>query len=209
MQCNKKMGMKIMSDKKVLVNTILVKDNSVDSIMDSEVYVFLKEHGFTRADGFHPLGVEQFPPCNWIYVSLSEKLYVQGLPGIAVTSVLGNHAITVDEFLSIYNLFEKYKGLSILDMSKAEFDLREMKWKEAQERREDFFGKTSFDDYLALCKKEVYNIVGEKEPEKYVDAFMKYEAKWFEDMFGYKKYPESLAYAINMMYERYETAGNE
>ena len=70
-------------------------------------FVFVGERG--RYDG-----------CNWIYVSITHKVYVPGIPGRKVFAPIGNHAITVDEFYTIYSIYEKYSGLSELVMNREE-----------------------------------------------------------------------------------------
>lgn len=57
-----------------------------------------------------------YPNTDWIYVNLNSKLIARGMPGIRVTQELGNHAVSIDEFKQIYNIFAKYDGLSPLQM---------------------------------------------------------------------------------------------
>ena len=42
------------------------------------------------------------------------------LAGITLTKVVGDHAITFDEFVTIYNIYKKYEGFSTLKMTKEE-----------------------------------------------------------------------------------------
>ena len=47
--------------------------------------------------------------------------------GVGLTKVVGDHAITFDEFLTIYNIYKKYDGFDVLKMTKeeqAEFDAK-------------------------------------------------------------------------------------
>ena len=39
--------------------------------------------------------------CPWMYIDITRKLYAYGMPGIAIVSVIGEHAITLDEFKMI------------------------------------------------------------------------------------------------------------
>lgn len=50
----------------------------------------------------------------WIYVNLNSKLIARGMPGIRVTSEVGKHAITIDDFKTIYAIYKKYAGLAPL-----------------------------------------------------------------------------------------------
>ena len=45
------------------------------------------------------------------------KKYRPGRPGVAYGSVVGGHAITFKEFKIIYNIYKKYDGLEILQIS--------------------------------------------------------------------------------------------
>lgn len=89
---------------------ILVADSSLKQFHESEFYTFLKSEGF-----------EKWPPAHnydmpWVYVNINSKSYARGMPGIGVTKILGNHAVTIEEFKTIYNIYHKYEGLSALQM---------------------------------------------------------------------------------------------
>ena len=90
----------------------LVKDKSLFEGWDSFVYEWL------RREGFASWGRKGDYSCvDWVYVNVNSKVFAPGMPGIRVTSEIGNHAITFDEFLMIYNIFKKYEGLGPLEMS--------------------------------------------------------------------------------------------
>jgi hypothetical protein len=40
--------------------------------------------------------------------------------GVGLTRVVGGHAITFEEFLTIYNIYKKYEGFSTLKMTAEE-----------------------------------------------------------------------------------------
>ena len=70
-----------------------------------EILVFLDDSGFTK------LANQSFyDGCNWIYVDLKAKIYVPGKPGINISKVVFDHSITLNEFQSIYNIYQKYKS---------------------------------------------------------------------------------------------------
>lgn len=89
---------------------VLVYDKSLLEGYDSEFYKWLRENGFKSWErhGF-------FSSCPWIYVNLNNRIYAFGMPGIPITQEFGDHAVTIEEFMSIYNIFEKYKGKKPLE----------------------------------------------------------------------------------------------
>ena len=56
----------------------------------------------------------------WVFINIYFKVYAPGRAGIEYTKVVGNHAITFPEFLTIYNIFKKYEGFSTLKMTEEE-----------------------------------------------------------------------------------------
>ena len=90
-------------------SSILVKDDSLKE-MDGEFITWLHE------EGFQPWQYNKGSLCGWIWVNITNKLYAKGKPGIKVTSSLGEHAITADEFKTIWNIYKKYEGLEPLKM---------------------------------------------------------------------------------------------
>lgn len=84
---------------------ILIYDESLLAGRDSEFYKWLKENGFQCGGG-----KGFFKGCCWIYANLNNRTYAFGMPGIRVTQELGGHAVTIEEFKEIFNIFEKYKG---------------------------------------------------------------------------------------------------
>lgn len=51
-----------------------------------------------------------------VYVNITHKLYADGMPGIPVVTATGKHAITIDDFFTIWNIYEKYSGKEVLEM---------------------------------------------------------------------------------------------
>lgn len=89
----------------------LVRDDTLKDAFNSHIYTWLKKEGFEswKSSGTYCL--------NWIYINTVSKIYAPGIPGIKIADVVGNHAITFDEFLTIYNIYQKYKDLSLLRMN--------------------------------------------------------------------------------------------
>lgn len=67
-------------------------------------------------EGFHFWNASKgwYSSVCWVYININSKLIARGMPGIRVTSEIGNHAITISEFDSIYAIYKKYKRLSPL-----------------------------------------------------------------------------------------------
>ena len=67
-------------------------------------YAWLAAEGYTFA-GYHGnYG------CSWAYINISRKQYAYGMPGVHAVKPIGNHAITMDEFMTIYRIYEQYRG---------------------------------------------------------------------------------------------------
>ncbi len=77
--------------------------NMDDSGANENVVVhFLKTEGFRCAAGFWG--------CPWCFVDIEEKVFYPGRPGVSYGRVVGNQAITFDEFKTIYEIYKKYEG---------------------------------------------------------------------------------------------------
>lgn len=83
-------------------------------------------HKFLEDEGFIPWGkAKSHEGVDWLYINIYSKVYSKGMYGAALTKVVGDHAITFDEFLTIYSIYKKYDGLDVLKMNEqeqAEFD---------------------------------------------------------------------------------------
>ena len=82
------------------------------------IYAFLEQEGFSGANVGTNLGYRE--DIDWLYVNIYSKVFAKGRTGIALTKVVGDHAITFDEFVTIYNIYKKYEGFSTLKMTKEE-----------------------------------------------------------------------------------------
>lgn len=45
-----------------------------------------------------------------LYINLNNKIYAFGMPGIRLFEPIGNHAITIEEFKTIYSIYKQYGG---------------------------------------------------------------------------------------------------
>ncbi|MCR5454882.1 MAG: hypothetical protein K6F33_07850 [Bacteroidales bacterium] len=82
----------------------LIKDDSLKKT-DAPFYKWLDKHNFKYAWHKGHYG------CEWVFVNITHKLYAYGMPGVEIIKSIGNHAITIDEFMIIYEIYEKYSGL--------------------------------------------------------------------------------------------------
>ena len=80
-----------------------------ESFKDSNApfFSFLKAEGFSYGSHKGNYG------CPWIHVDITTKQYACGMPGIEPVGTIGNHAITMDEFMTIYNIYKKYESKSL------------------------------------------------------------------------------------------------
>jgi len=89
----------------------LVKDNSLKSNIDNEFMMFLKGENFTVKENWNSYyGIE------WVFVNINAKQYAYGKPGVACGQLVGGHAITIEEFHTIYNIYKKYEGKRLMEM---------------------------------------------------------------------------------------------
>lgn len=93
----------------------LVKDESLKLEWHAPLYEWLRNEGFVS---WGRKGT--FLDVDWIYINITSKVFAPGMPGVGITPVIANHAITLDEFVSIYNIYKKYDGLDPLRMTEEE-----------------------------------------------------------------------------------------
>ena len=93
----------------------LVCDHSLRN-SSAPFYAFLRKEGFTYGSYRGSIS------CPWAHVDITTKQYACGKIGIEVVGVIGNHAITIDEFMTIYEVFKKYEGKELFVFHKERFD---------------------------------------------------------------------------------------
>lgn len=91
----------------------LIKDERLKkNLYAIPIYEYLKSKGFDGEKGAYNIeGID------WLYINIESKVFRKGRVGIALTKVVGDHAITFDEFVLIYNIYQKYEGFSTLKMT--------------------------------------------------------------------------------------------
>ena len=90
----------------------LIKDERLKRYKNSmQIYEYLIQEGFVAQKGrLFPEGID------WLYVNIYSKVFAKGKIGIALTKVVGDHAVTFDEFVVIYNIYKKYERMNVLQM---------------------------------------------------------------------------------------------
>ena len=96
----------------------LVCDRSLESL-DAPFFKWLREEGFTFG------GVHGNYGCPWAHVNITRKQFAYGMPGVALAKATGNHAITIEEFHTIYSIYRKYdgKGLFVFNSKRFDYDV--------------------------------------------------------------------------------------
>jgi hypothetical protein len=89
----------------------LVQDESLSDI-DAPFYKWLDKNHFK-----HAWYKGHYSSCDWVFINITNKLYAYGMPGVEIIKPIGNHAITIDEFMQIFNIYDKYKGLNALEFA--------------------------------------------------------------------------------------------
>ena len=91
----------------------LIKDESIKGNWSkTPIHKFLEDEGFVcwgKAKSHEEI--------DWLYINIYSKVYSKGMYGVGLTKVVCDHAITWGEFLTIYNIYKKYEGLSVLKMT--------------------------------------------------------------------------------------------
>ncbi len=75
-----------------------------------------------RSEGFAFGGVRGNYGCQWVYISITRKQYAYGMPGVPLVLPTGNHAITISEFMTVYNIYRKYEGKEVFVFYHDRFD---------------------------------------------------------------------------------------
>ncbi len=99
---------------KVAPEAFLVKDPSLKD-MEAPFLCWLRETGFKLA--WHK---GHYDVCDWVFVNITHKLFAYGMPGVEIVQAIGDHAITISEFFTIWNIYDKYEGLDLLAMNETE-----------------------------------------------------------------------------------------
>lgn len=174
---------------------ILIRDKDLLGERGTAFREYLNKEGFqiwSRSKGVYD-GVD------WIYVNLNSKCYANGIPGASVTAMIGNHAVTLEEFKIIYRIFKKYEGLEVLMFSKKEQEDRHRKIQEADAANKKFWEEMNFEKYLSLLKlllADSLRFLSEAELSDYIESEVKYIKQMYDERFS----PYQVAYGLFMMW---------
>lgn len=149
----------------------LIKDESLKQGSYSHIYDWLK------GEGFITWGKKGVFFTDWVYINILSKVYAPGVPGVGITKVVGDHAISFEEFKIIYSIFKNYEGFSTLKMNE-------------QEQK----------DFEESCRRtEEKNKAWEKYMYK-PDNFMEYKQKVRECLIDMHNYTPEHADELMLMY---------
>ena len=94
-----------MSDANYLFCLVYIKDR------EGEFYKYASQEKFKYVIG---------GGCPWVFVNINRKTYKPGKPGVCFGPVFGNHAVTIEEFKIIWEIYKKYEGVAPLKFSDQE-----------------------------------------------------------------------------------------
>ena len=80
---------------------IMVKDPLLNCT-NPDFVRWLRLKGFRSA-----YGLGHYENVDWVYVNINSMTYSFGKPGVKMVSVLGEQAVSIEEFMQIYAIFQK------------------------------------------------------------------------------------------------------
>jgi len=87
--------------------TFFIYDKKLEHKDDDPFILWLKSEGF-KAEYFGHGNAN-----HAIYVNINTRVYTWAMAGVALSPIVGNHAIHIDEFIQIYGIFKKYSGFRL------------------------------------------------------------------------------------------------
>ena len=151
----------------------LIKDESLLRGWGSPVYRWLYDNGFVS---WGTKGV--YKGVDWVFVNPYSKVFAPGLRGYKVTSVVCDHAVTLEEFKVIYNIFKKYKGLDVLMMTKEEQEEHDEKWKAIEANQRRYVSELTYEKFFNEVKEELAKYLEDRcSTEEELIAYMKKEER--------------------------------
>lgn len=92
-------------------SVFLVRSTELKSL-NAPFYEWLQKNGFE----VYSKGHGSYSTVDWVYIDIEKKIYRYGMPGANPVSYVGGHAITISEFMKIYDIFQSYTDLNPLEM---------------------------------------------------------------------------------------------
>ena len=118
----------------------IVKDDSFVDFNESSFKKWLEN------EGFETWRYARWFETSWVYINIDTKLYSKGMEGIKLTNYVGCHAITIDEFKTIYYIFKKYEGMPLLQMKAPDDTTAFGEYDGSASNRKDDFTDNTFSD---------------------------------------------------------------
>ena len=151
----------------------LIKDESLLRGWGSPVYRWFYDNGFVS---WGTKGV--YKGVDWVFVNPYSKVFAPGLRGYKVTSVVCDHAFTLEEFEVIYNIFKKYEGLDVLMMNKDEQEEHDKKWNAIEENQRKYVSELTYEKFFNEVKEELAKYLEDRcSTEEELIAYMKKEER--------------------------------
>ena len=151
----------------------LIKDESLLRGWGSPVYRWFYDNGFVS---WGTKGV--YKGVDWVFVNPYSKVFAPGLRGYKVTSVVCDHAVTLEEFKVIYNIFKKYKGLDVLMMTKEEQKEHDEKWNAIEVNQRRYVSELTYEKFFNEVKEELAKYLEDRcSTEEELIAYMKKEER--------------------------------
>lgn len=85
--------------------TFLVVDSK---LLEQEGVDFIE---WLEKEGFSLQSLGHFTAPDSLYINVNSKVYNKGMGGVALSPIIFNHAIHIDEFKKIYEIFKQYEPL--------------------------------------------------------------------------------------------------
>ena len=188
----------------------LIKDASLLKGWGSPVYKWLYDKGFVS---WGTRGI--YKGVDWVFVNPYSKVFAPGLRGYKVTSVVCDHAVTLEEFDVIYNIFKKYEGLDVLMMTKEEQEEHDKKWNAIEENQRKYVSELTYEKFFNEVKEKLAEYLKHRRlTEEELIAYMKKQEDIIKEAYEENKrmftdeqeewehvhYASSVAECLDLMY---------
>ena len=189
----------------------LIKDESLLKGWGSPVYKWLYDKGFVS---WGTRGI--YKGVDWVFVNPYSKVFAPGLRGYKVTSVVCDHAVTLEEFDVIYNIFKKYEGLDVLMMTKEEQEEHDKKWNAIEENQRKYVSELTYEKFFNEVKEKLAEYLKHRRlTEEELIAYMKKQEDVIKEAYEENKrmftdeqeewehvhYASSVAECLDLMYQ--------
>ena len=134
----------------------------------------------------------------WMYVNLNTGFMFYGNVGADIISgpVIGDHALTMEEFILIADIYQKYRGFSLLVFSEEGQKRKEESDRKAREYKAPSYHTArseTIEEYRNNVRKCLLERCNEAETDDYLELYDDYLERFYSD---YKWDPITAASAI-------------